>query len=616
MTIEILERRVLLSSTRVVGYVPYYRYTSINSFDLGAVTHLNYFSIKANGNGSLTLAPGNTTDMDDMVTKAHTRGITASVVIDPGSAFTTMFGSTTSANTFVSNITAFCTTHHLDGIDLDWEPLTPTDQQLIDYDALIHKLRVAAPSLILTAAVNPEKLPNGDPNARYVLRPDHLNDLSWINVMGYDLDYANHAPYQRSINDLNGWGNYAVSAGVSKGKIVLGMPFYGRAGTGWGQGQTVPETYSDIVDRYTQLYGSPPAPGVDSAPLSFADGFGGATMTWYWNGINTVKAKTQYVKDNGYGGVMSWELGQDKFNSMSLLGAIKSVIGAPNVPSTPDLDIASDSGSSNTDNLTNDNTPTLTGTADTGATVTIYANGVAVGSGLSNGAYSITTSALSDGVKSITAAATLNGNTSAASAALNVTIDTAGPTFSSGYPQLGYLTFPQGLTYRFGEQLVNASNASNFTLTNTTDSSVVPISVSYTPGSGFSTVGLTWPSANGGSGVLADGRYTGTINSAVADVAGNPVASNSFNFVFLRGDANNDGVVDVTDLGILATYWQQTGTNFGQGDFNYDHNVDVGDLGILATNWQKSFPAPVAPAFAKRTTHRADNSPIAQSLLI
>ena len=49
----------------------------------------------------------------------------------------------------------------------------------------------------------------------------HPNDLSWINVMGYDLDYANHAPYTRSINDLVGWGNYAASAGVSKSKIVL-----------------------------------------------------------------------------------------------------------------------------------------------------------------------------------------------------------------------------------------------------------------------------------------------------------------------------------------------------------------------------------------------------------
>jgi hypothetical protein len=51
------------------------------------------------------------------------------------------------------------------------------------------------------------------------------------------------------------------------------------------------------------------------------------------------------------------------------------------------------------------------------------------------------------------------------------------------------------------------------------------------------------------------------------------------------GDANLDGQVDVTDLGALATNWQQSGV-WTAGDFNYDGLVDVSDLGILATNWQ------------------------------
>jgi GH18 family chitinase len=607
MMTELLERRVLLSAVRVVGYVPEYRYGSFNSFDLSAVTHLNYFSVKANGDGSLnTTSTGNVTHMDDVITKAHARGVTVNVVIDPGSAFTTMFGADSTANTFVSNITTFCTAHNLDGIDLDWEPLPPTNQQCINYDALIHKLRIAAPNLILTAAVNPEKL-STDTGLQYVLKPDHLNDLSWINVMGYDLDYANHSLYQRSTNDLANWGAYAALAGVSKSKLVLGMPFYGRAGTSWGN--TVPETYADIIDKYTSTYGSAPGPGVDSALLNFTNAFGNQQMTWYWNGINTVKAKTQYVIDNGYGGVMSWELGQDKYNSMSLLGAIKSTIGAPATPSVPDLDIASDSGVSNTDNITNDNTPTFTGTADAGTTVTIYANGTLVGSGLaSGGAYSITTSPIVDGAVTITAKATFNGVDSAASSGLGVTIDTVGPTNSAGYPQFGYATFPQNLTFRLGEALVNGGNVANFTLTNTTDSTTVPLSVIYSPGSGFSTATLTWPSAYGSTGVLSDGSYTASIASSVTDVAGNPVASNSFSFVFIRGDANHDGIVDVSDLGVLATNWQQTGRNFTQGDFNYDHIVDVGDLGILATNWQKTIAPPTAKVLAAPTTPRAPTS--------
>ena len=51
------------------------------------------------------------------------------------------------------------------------------------------------------------------------------------------------------------------------------------------------------------------------------------------------------------------------------------------------------------------------------------------------------------------------------------------------------------------------------------------------------------------------------------------------------GDANMDGIVDVTDLGALATPWQTAG-EWMAGDFNYDGFIDVSDLGLLATNWQ------------------------------
>src|SRR5206468_3276625 len=69
---------------------------------------------------------------------------------------------------------------------------------------------------------------------------------------------------------------------------------------------------------------------------------------------------------------------------------------APAVPSAPDLDPASDTGVSNTDNVTDISTPTFNGTAEAGSTVTIFSDGVAVGSGIATGGtYSIITSPLS-----------------------------------------------------------------------------------------------------------------------------------------------------------------------------------------------------------------------------
>jgi len=54
----------------------------------------------------------------------------------------------------------------------------------------------------------------------------------------------------------------------------------------------------------------------------------------------------------------------------------------------------------------------------------------------------------------------------------------------------------------------------------------------------------------------------------------------------LSGDANHDGSVDVSDLGILATnYGVPSGAAWSDGDFTDDGAVDVSDLGILATNY-------------------------------
>ncbi|PYT46567.1 MAG: hypothetical protein DMG44_20350, partial [Acidobacteria bacterium] len=102
---------------------------------------------------------------------------------------------------------------------------------------------------------------------------------------------------------------------------------------------------------------------------------------------------------------------------------------APAAPSTPILAAGSDSGITG-DNITNDTSPTFTGTAEAGSTVTIFVDGVSKGSGTATGGnYSITTTALTAATRSITATATdAVGNVSPSSGALSITIDTTGPT--------------------------------------------------------------------------------------------------------------------------------------------------------------------------------------------
>jgi hypothetical protein len=84
--------------------------------------------------------------------------------------------------------------------------------------------------------------------------------------------------------------------------------------------------------------------------------------------------------------------------------------------------------------------------------------------------------------------------------------------------------------------------------------------------------------------------------------------------VLLPGDANNDGMVDVGDLGILAAnYGLTSDAAWAQGDFNGDGKVDVGDLGILAANYGTGasgadFDADYAKVFGTAALEDADEA--------
>ncbi len=272
-------------------------------------------------------------------------------------------------------------------------------------------------------------------------------------------------------------------------------------------------------------------------------------------------------------------------------------------PSAPDLTAGSDFGISNTDNITSDNTPTFAGTVPAGSLVRLIVDGVEKTSvQLSAGvtSYSMSTG-LTDGNHAVTIRVASSGsvalaNNSNSSVALNVVIDTTAPTVLTkdfNWDGVAY----QNLSFKFSEDISDSVNFQDLTLVNNTT---------------FQTVGTT--SWIGGPdtahfkfdqfqyGALPDGDYTATINAAgVTDKAGNQLAANSvLNFFYMAGDADHDADVDVNDLGILATNWQQTPRITSQGDSTYDGTVDVADLGILATNWQNGLNiAPVQQMSAK-----------------
>jgi len=103
---------------------------------------------------------------------------------------------------------------------------------------------------------------------------------------------------------------------------------------------------------------------------------------------------------------------------------------APAVPGVPDLTAASDTGTSNTDNNTTDNTPTFTGTGPANTIIDLMANNTVFGTTTSDGTgkWTATATALPNGTFLFSARSRdAAGNTSALSPGLNVTITKSPP---------------------------------------------------------------------------------------------------------------------------------------------------------------------------------------------
>jgi hypothetical protein len=222
---------------------------------------------------------------------------------------------------------------------------------------------------------------------------------------------------------------------------------------------------------------------------------------------------------------------------------------APNSPSTADL--TTDSGTSTTDNLTNDTTPTFTGTAEAGATVTLYdTNGTTVlGSTTADGSgnWSITSSTLSDGPHTVTTKATdAAGNVSNASAGLSVVID-------SGIAQP---STPNMTAATDSGSSNTDNNTSNLTPT-FTGSAEIGSTVTLYDSNGTTVLGTATADGSGSwsitSSTLSEGSHTLTVKAT--DVAGNvSIASGGLSVTIDASQPNPPSTADLTtDTGSSST---------------------------------------------------------------
>lgn len=297
----------------ILGYVPAYRTVYDTAHWWNKVTIMALSFARVQDGGAL-----NVTDIQkkfgDIVAKSHEHGIRVIVSITHESgnklSFSKAIVDKTQRDRIVSDVMALVVSMNLDGVDVDFESWDETNATNAEKTAGLSELlkdlrKQLSENQILTAAFTMSALGKG------YYTPSMLQCLDYMNVMTYDKTgpwgsvVGPHAPYSYFLEGIN----RLVQMGVEKRKILPGIPFYGirfpSAPYTTGSYQMM---YKNILKNY---------PGAENSNIISSENL-------YYDGINDVIQKTEYVKNENIGGVMIWELTQDYYEDTdkSLLFAI------------------------------------------------------------------------------------------------------------------------------------------------------------------------------------------------------------------------------------------------------------------------------------------------------
>ena len=329
------------------------------NIDMRAITHLLFFALAPNSDGTLTDTDGGiTANASAVKSVAHNAGKKVLICIGGGGTAPAFRGAISSAHraAFVTNIVNWVTANGYDGVDLDMEPMASTDAT--DYQAFVTALRTAlGTGKLLTAAVEPYGFPS-------IFAPIQ-SQFDQINIMTYDMSGAwpgwcswhNANLYQggqympstgNPMPSCEGALNGYISAGVPKTKLAIGAAFYG---TQWtyvtGPMQATNASSTNTNYTYAQIMDSYYTAGSyhwDAAAHASYLGITSSSPVQFisYDDTRLVGEKMNYVINAGLGGLMCWSIGQQYRPSQTgtaqqaLLDAIYTAYGTGTTITTTD----------------------------------------------------------------------------------------------------------------------------------------------------------------------------------------------------------------------------------------------------------------------------------------
>ncbi|MEP7195906.1 MAG: glycoside hydrolase family 18 protein [Saprospiraceae bacterium] len=333
------------SNFRIVGY---YCGTTIpiDSFETNKLTHLIFSFGNLKGNKLNINSVMDSTTIKSMV-KLKSAHPNLKVMLSLGGwggckTCSEVFSTKKGRQAFAKSVKQISTYFKTDGIDLDWEYPSikgfPEHKYSVEdrsnFTSLVKEIRKAnGDQFIISFAAGgfTEYLNNSIAWTEVIQTVDFINLMSYDLVHGYSSTSGHHTPLYSTKQQTESTDNavqFLLKAGVPTNKIVIGAAFYGRF---------FQITDSNSVDlykpcRFTHGFSWKYAEDSLSTNNGFEKYWDNAAMAPYainksrkliatYDDQQSIQLKTKYAKEQHLGGIMFWQLYDDKFHN-GLLEAI------------------------------------------------------------------------------------------------------------------------------------------------------------------------------------------------------------------------------------------------------------------------------------------------------
>lgn len=330
-----------------LGYVADWMFDSQNqlaqNIDFKKLTHVN-FAFSLVDSNSLLPTVASPAKLQAVVNEIKAQGADTKVMLSIGGwgagNFCEACNSDSRREAFANECLNLVNTYGLAGIDIDWEYPGSGDAGIsycsnckTDYTKLCQAIRDKIGSdKLLTMAGGASSY-----RASQLECSKLAGILDFVNLMNYDYNETNHASFSTTKTAAQAW----VNAGFTKKQINIGLPFYGRSTNStynW-------LNYNEFLPKYILT---------NQATVTTADDESYAMINGAKYSFDTpeqIRKKILWLKTEGYGGAMTWELLQDY--NQDLLSTMYSNLngdGTYNSPYIPIPGLDENTGGGGTDN--------------------------------------------------------------------------------------------------------------------------------------------------------------------------------------------------------------------------------------------------------------------------